>query len=255
MIPNKFHFIYLTHTKKFKQFSLIHYLCIKSALMVNNPDIINIYINVEPVSEYWEKTKKLEKINIVFIEPPTEIFGIPISEPAHQSDVIRLQALIETGGIYIDTDSICVKPYTPLLNNEFVLGQQGIDGIEGLCPAAILSEKNSRFAKEWLSGFSKSFRGGKPGSPDWCTHSVMYPSMLSKSMPNEITILPYDSFFYPLYHQNGLKMLFEQDLEFPNAYSHHLWETVSGKDYLGKITEEYIKNVDTTYNKIARKIL
>ena len=256
MIPNKFHFVYLTTKDNihpmYQEFHLMHYLCIKSAMVVNLPDEINVYCNQEPRGEWWDKIK--DDVNIVFVEPPTEIFDIPKTELAHMSDVIRLQALLEDGGIYIDMDTICVRPYTDLLNNKFVMGEQGVNGSEGLCPAVIMSEKDSKFGEQWLYGFKDTFKGGPPGSDGWCTHSVFYPAFLSKEIPQHIHVEPRSSFFYPTYHQISLKDMFETVTSFDKAYSHHLWETCSMK-WIENITVDDIKSQDTTFNLIARKLL
>ena len=170
------------------------------------------------------------------------------------SDVIRLQVLMEYGGIYTDMDTISVKPYTNLLNNDFVLGEQGVGGSEGLCPAVIMSEKDSVFSRHWLYGFKDSFKGGAPGTDGWCVHSVNYPLHLSKQIPGHIHIEPNTSFFHPTYHQPSLQDMFEKVVNFDKAYSHHLWETASMK-WIENITVKEIKNNDTTFNLIARKYL
>ena len=48
--------------------------------------------------------------------------------------------------------------------------------------------------------------------------------------------------------------MFENIVEFSDAYSHHLWETCS-MEWLENITVDEIKNNDTTFNLIARKLL
>ena len=256
MIPNKFHYVYLTHDGNkhpmYQEFHLVHYLCIKSAMEVNNPTEVNVYCNQEPKGSWWKEIR--DSVNVIMIEPPTEIFGLPITELAHMSDVIRLQVLLEEGGIYTDMDTISVRPYGKLLNNKFVLGEQGVNGIEGLCPAVIMSEKDSEFGKKWLYGFKDTFKGGPPGSDGWCTHSVYYPLNLAKSIPEHIHIEPHTSFFHPTYHQPSLKEMFDNVVSFDNAYSHHLWETASMK-WIENITVKEIKNNDTTFNLLARKYL
>ena len=256
MIPNIFQYVYLTHDGNthpmYQSFHLIHYLCIKSAIEVNQPEAVNFYCNQEPKGEWWKEIR--DSLNVVMIEPPTEIFGKPITELAHMSDVIRLQVLIEEGGIYTDMDTICIKPYSDLLNNSFVMGEQGIDGDEGLCPAVILSEPNSKFGSSWLAGFKNSFLGGAPGSDGWCTHSVYYPWRLARVIPDAIHIEPFTSFFYPSYHQEQLKQMFEKMVDLPHAYSHHLWETCS-MEWIENITVDEIRNNDTTFNLIARDLL
>jgi len=250
MVPNILHYIHLSNEGR--EWKFYHYLSVKSAYIRSGVDKIFIWVDNEPSGEWWEKTKPLVETNL--ITPPTEIFGIPITQPAHKSDVLRLQILLEYGGIYVDTDTIFVKSYESLLNNKFVLGQQGLKGIEGLCPAVMLSEPRSTFGQHWLAGFKDSFKGGPPGSNTWCTHSVIYPGWLSKQIPDEITILNHEAFFWPLYHQNHIEAMFVQNLTFPNAYSHHLWES-SGKKYLDELTEDIIFMKNTTFTNLVKDLI
>ena len=250
MIPNYLHYIHLSEGGR--TWKIHHYLSVKSAYIRSGVDKIFIWVDKEPEGEWWNKTKDLVQLEL--IESPTEIFGKSITQQAHKSDVIRLQVLLEYGGIYVDTDTIFVKSFKPLLNNKFVLGQQNINGSEGLCPAVILSEKNSIFAQNWLAGFKDSFGGGPPGSNTWCTHSVQYPLWLSKQIPNEVTILDHESFFWPLYHQPHIEMMFEQNHKFKNAYSHHLWES-SGKKYLDTLTKGIILTHNTTFTNLVKDLI
>jgi len=250
MIPNNLHYVHLSNNGR--PWKLHHYLSVKSAHVRSNVEKIYIWIDQEPIGEWWEKTKPL--VECIFVEAPTEIFGIPITQLAHKSDVLRLQILLEHGGIYVDTDTIFVKEFTSLLHNKFVLGQQAPNGAEGLCPAVILSQPNSMFAQHWLAGFKDHFRGGAPGSDTWCTHSVHYPLWLSKQIPNEITILDHEAFFWPLYHQDHIEAMFKQLHSFPNAYSHHLWES-SGKKYLDNLTENDVLFGNTTFSNLVKDLL
>ena len=247
-IPNIVHFVYI----KERPWKLHHYLAVKSALVKAKADSVKVWLDEEPDGEWWDKTKPLVTVNKV--KAPTEIFGKPITQPAHKSDVIRLQVLIQEGGIYADTDVIFVKPFTDLLNNDFVMGHQGVGGCEGLCPATMLGVKNSTFAKTWLAGFKDTFGGGPPGSPTWCTHSVNLPAYLANIMQENITLADHEAFFLPLYHQDHIEMLFEKDINFPNAYSHHLWES-SGKKYLDEMTIEKIKNENTTFTRLVKDLI
>jgi hypothetical protein len=250
MIPNQLHYVHLSQGGR--QWKLHHYLSVKSAYVRSGVKKIYIWVDNEPTGEWWDKTKNL--VQIEKIQPPTEIFGKPITEQAHKSDVLRLQILLEYGGVYVDTDTIFTKSFTPLLDNKFVLGQQNVGGSEGLCPAVILSEPNSIFGKNWLAGFKDSFGGGPPGSDTWCTHSVHYPLWLSQQIPNEITILNHEAFFWPLYHQPHIEMMFDQNHQFNNAYSHHLWES-SGKKYLDTLTIDKINNQNTTFTNLVKELI
>jgi len=249
MIDNKFHFVYI----KERAWKLHHYLSVKSAHQRSGATEIVLWCDELPEGEWWERTKPY--VNIQRVIAPKAIFGKPITQPAHKSDVIRLMVLNEHGGIYADTDVIIVKPFTDLLDNQFVMGQQGVRGAEGLCPATMLGAKGSEFGKKWLAGFKDSFGGGPPGSPTWCTHSVNYPLWLAQQIPQRITILDHLAFFWPLYHQKHVEAIFENK-SFPNdnAYSHHLWES-SGKKYLDNMTIEKIKNGNSLFSSITKDLI
>jgi hypothetical protein len=201
--------------------------------------------------------------------------GQPLYHVAHKADVVRLQELKETGGIYLDLDTISIKPLTDLLNHSFVIGQElkaayvpknwrqhikyklglikeSSKNAAGLCNAVLLSEKNSEFVNLWLNEY-KTFRS-KGRDKYWNEHSVLVPERLAATHPEKITQLSPYAFHYPLYDKAGLKLMFEEVTEFPEAYLHHLWESFSW-DYLSKLTEEKIKTENTTYNLIARKYL
>ena len=252
MIPNIFHFCYgLAEDFGGKPFSLVHFLAVKSALEVNRPDEIFFYYKYEPKGEWWDKTKKI--VTMVKVIPPDMIFGNELVHVAHKADILRLNILIEKGGIYLDLDTISKKSFAPLLDNKFVIGKQGKWRKMGLCNAVMMSEMNSGFAKIWLNEY-KNFRS-KGKDKYWAEHSVSVPLKLSKYHPNLLHIENYDSFHFPLYYSFSLKKLFVENNNYPNAYCHHLWEGGSWEKYLKNLTVENIFKYDTTYNVIARKFL
>jgi hypothetical protein len=251
MIPNQFHFVFgLKEDFGGKPFNILHYLAIKSAYDLNKPDAMYFYYMYEPSGEYWDKSKPY--LTLVQVESPTEIFGNPLTHVAHKADIIRLQALYENGGIYMDLDTICVKSFEPLLKEKTVLGIQGHrtspTTAYGLCNAIILAEKESEFIGYWLSQYTDF------NSAYWDSHSVQLPLYLSQTTDLPITTLPYNAFHYPLYTPEGVDDLFKHNKEYPEAYAHHLWESNSWS-YIQLLTEDYIKTTDTTYNKIARQFI
>jgi hypothetical protein len=166
----------------------------------------------------------------------------------------------------MDIDTICIKPFTPLLNNVFIMGDQispDYQSIQGLCNAVMLSEPNNEFVNRWYSTYNQ-FRstplseavniGGGDNYEYWDEHSVYVPKYLSEQYRNKLHIENYKSFHYPIWDDLGLKMLFEEDHTFDEAYCHHLWES-SSWDYLKELTVDKIKNIDTTYNRIARRFI
>lgn len=279
MIPNIFHFVFgIERNLDAKPFSLAHYIAIKSAAMVNDPTAILFHHQYEPEGEWWEKVKPLLTLNKV--EAPSAFMGRPIYHPAHKADVIRLLALRETGGIYLDMDTICVKPLTGLLSEKFVIGKELnlpytpknsrqriklavkkklglvkklLSPEDNLCNAVLMSEKNSAFINLWISEYS-SFRS-RGRDKYWNEHSGRVPRRLAALHPELVSLQSPYTFHYPLYNETGMKSMFEEVTEFPESYLHHLWESFSWEPYLKNLTVKEIFEKDTTYNLIARRFL
>tara|TARA_B100001559_G_scaffold318526_1_gene325876 strand:+ start:3091 stop:3888 length:798 start_codon:yes stop_codon:yes gene_type:complete len=265
MIPNIFHFIFgLSKDFGGKPFNLPHYLALKSAIEVNTPDKVYFYYQHLPETKWFKKIQ--DKLELVKVDPPTEIFSNPLYHVAHKADIIRLEALKDKGGIYMDIDTICVKPFTPLLNNKFVIGQQispNYKQIQGLCNAVIMSTPDSEFLNIWYNSYS-TFRakplsdnlnkGGGGNYAYWDEHSVYLPKYLSSQYPDKLHIENFKSFHFPIWDKIGMKMLFEEEHDLKEAYCHHLWESAAW-EHLNNLTIEDIKTKDTTYNKIARRFL
>ena len=257
-IPNIIHFVY-GFKEQVEEFDLYKYLAIKSAYDINKPDKIYFYYFHEPYGYWWYKIKPY--LTLEYINPPTEIYGNNIYHYAHKADIIRLQKLIEHGGIYLDIDTICLKSFSDLLNYDFLMGiQTNSDDtkVYGLCNATILSKKNAPFAVKWLESY-KTFRS-KGRDEYWDEHSVLMPYELSKTYSNEIKILNSNAFFYPLWYEIN-DILFNENIKIDeykkiikNNYCIHLWDTYSN-NYLKSLTEDIIFTKNTIYNIFCRKFL
>lgn len=277
MIPNIFHFVFgMAANFGGRPFSLSHYLAIKSAIEVNKPDTVFFHYEFEPAGNWWEKAKPLLTLNKIIA--PETILGRPLYHVAHKADVVRLWVLKEMGGVYLDLDTICVKPLRELFNHSFVIGQELRPGyipknrrqkikfavrtfffgkeqskINGLCNAVLLAEKDSAFVNLWLDSYN-SFRS-KGRDKYWNEHSVFVPIKLAAAHPGIVTLQGPYAFHYPLYDKPGLESMFEKVTPFPAAYVHHLWESFSWKNYLNRLTVNEIFIKDSTYNIIARRFL
>ncbi|MCY2994491.1 MAG: glycosyltransferase, partial [Planctomycetota bacterium] len=146
-IPNIFHFCFGFQPDA--KFGFLEYLAIKSAYELNRPERIYLHYQHECSGEWWQKARELVTLNR--IEAPSEIYGRPLKHFAHRADVVRLRALLEQGGIYLDIDTLCVRPFTELRTQACVLGKQG--RWYGLCNAVILSEPQGVFLSAWLDSF------------------------------------------------------------------------------------------------------
>jgi hypothetical protein len=231
-----------------KPFSLIHYVGVASAIRHIKPDEVRFYYEHEPQGPWWQLAKPL--VTPIRIEAPREIFGRPVTHPAHRAGVVRLQKLIEHGGIYLDADVVVHRSFDGLLNNSAVLGREGFDGTSA-ADAIILAEPQAPFLKRWLDEY-RSFRGDEG---HWSEHAVQVPAQLAKQFPDEITMLEPTAFFYPLWTPEHIEWIFGSDKPIPSeetAYCNHLWESLAWRKYLDHLTPGRVRRESTNFHRWAR---
>ncbi|ACB93746.1 glycosyltransferase [Beijerinckia indica] len=251
-LPKLIHFVFgMQPDLGDKPFGFVHYMAIKSAHDLHPECRLIFWYAYEPCSAYWDAVKDL--VEPAHIYAPEMIFGRPIRHYAHKADVVRMAVLCRYGGIYLDLDTICVRPLTPLFRGKPVMGQELAGShadrpIQGLCNAVMIAPPNSLFFKTWWEAY-RSF-----DDSEWNRHSVLLPYVIAQTMPDDITILPPSAFFEPTWDEAGLKTLFHADQRFPDAYCHHLWESRSWTD-ISRFNEDSIRSEETTYNHIARRYI
>lgn len=271
-IPNEFHFVFGLK-KQTEPFHLCYYLCLESCRQINQPDKITFYYHHEPYGKYWELIK--ERLVLVRIDPCAFISNFRYGfknrackqySYAHHSDFIRLQVLIEHGGVYADMDTLFVNKIPPhLYSKPFVLGRE--DDLvckktkqlqPSLCNAFIMSKKQSAFAVLWLERMESAFDGA------WSNHSTLLPQRLSVEHPDAIHIEPSLTFYKYMWTPEGVHELLQGcGTDLTGVVSMHLWSHLWWSEkrtdfsdfHAGMLTEDHIRNVDTTYNLAARRFL
>ena len=244
-IPRLFHFITgLDSNFGGKAFSFVHALAILSALHVNEGFVARVYYEYEPQGPYWDLAK--QHVTRVPIVAPREFCGQPVEHFANRADICRLQILLEHGGIYLDIDTICQKPFAPLLDGSVVMGlEKTTDGTTiGLCNATIIAPAKAAFLKLWLDSYN-DFK-------IWNRFAVQLPMRLAKDHPDLVRIEPNTAFFWPSWDYRGIAALFLEDNSYPEAYSFHLWESKSW-EHIKHLDADSVKAIDTTYNRVARR--
>lgn len=151
---------------------------------------------------------------------------------AEKSDILRFEILYQYGGVYADTDAICLKPLDSLINsglNFFACFEENKIKLLGrplIGSAVIVSAKHHPILHRCIEySFAKSEQ------PELKQHIRSGPGPLSKACyevleagEEDILILPC-SYFYPLPWNKRL-LNFEQILENirPESFAVHLWE-------------------------------
>jgi hypothetical protein len=243
-IPNTYHLIFGLMPDG-KPFSFVHYLSIVSCYKVNRPDVINCYYEYEPSGIWWERATPY--LNLVRIRSPTHIHGVPLIHYAHRADVLRLEILLEHGGIYHDVDVLCIRPFEPLRQFEVVLGEEcGA----GLCNAVILARPGAPFLARWLARY-ETFDNAQ-----WNYHSVQVPRQLADEAPELVHVLDYKKFFWPMYWQEDLRRFFlERDSSYcAESYCVHLWESFTWP-HLRDLTPMHVWLLDSEFCRLASRCL
>lgn len=118
---------------------------------------------------WWDEVVRLPGFEVLEIPDFDEVFGNPVHDISHKADVIRMRALREHGGVYIDTDVLVLRDFKELMTGreEMVLGVEQAHGsmvrpveVEGLCNAVIVAKKGASFLERWWQTY-RQFNGGK----------------------------------------------------------------------------------------------
>ena len=232
-----------------KQLGLSHYACIRSAITRLQPDRVMLYYDNKPSGPWWPKIR--EMVQPIRIEAPTMIFGNAITRPAHAADVVRLQKLIESGGIYLDLDMFIHRSFDRLLDFSAVLGREAD---AKLCNAVILAEPNAPFLRRWLDLY-RDFRGSDPAY--WNEHSVLRPAELARSHPEEVETLAQKAFYTPTFHWRELNRIFVSDAEIvgPETLATHLWEAASWDRFLALLTPGKVRRDSSNFGRWVTPLL
>jgi FkbM family methyltransferase len=121
-----------------------------------------------------------------------------------------------------------------------------------------MSTAGADFGRHWLEGMAAEFDG------TWSNHSTLFPQRLATQFPALIHVEPQRSFYHFSPTSRGLAALLEDCQPIPDGvYSMHLWAHLWWEEHrvdftlfhAGLLTEEFIRQVDTTYNCAARPFL
>jgi mannosyltransferase OCH1-like enzyme len=221
-------------------------VCFLSAYYVLKPNKIIIwYSKYRPNGKWWEYIQKnitdfddvvdwREKVD------PDSIFGRAIYVPEHKSDIIRLQVLLENGGIYLDLDVLVLRPFDALLPYDTTMG---LENEYGLCNGIIISKRNSTFLRLWWEEY-KTFN-----DQQWSVHSVLLPFILAKAYPWMIHVEA-KTLNRPNWYE--LNYLYgSEKYNWRKNFAIHLWF----RKYDVEHDLDSIKKVDSTFGEIFRYIL
>lgn len=245
---------------QFVSFNLMDYLVIRSAYFRLEPDEIYLHLSKPPLDPcpYWHLIHPMIA-KVVLFESITEIFGHKVSGAAHVSDIKRLQVLQQYGGMYMDIDSLSLRPFPEKYWNPpsgLMMGTQNKKQSK-IGVGVIVARPDSPFLRRWLQSY-KSFDDTK-----WDQHTVVMAGKLARKYPSEIDIAPMHSFYYPSWVKKSFHLLWAQrpmdqiDLyDFQSSYAPHFWGTIArNAGYIQRLTPDTIVDENSGINQILRPLL
>jgi mannosyltransferase OCH1-like enzyme len=142
-----------------------------------------------------------------------------------RSDVLRFEILRLYGGIYVDTDMECLKPFDEFLNLDFFTGYE--DDVQTACPSLIGSVPNYSLITE-VSRISvdnaKNLGHEKSNkAPNNITGVLPFSNTVKKFIKNTNISVFDKNYFYPVSYTNREKL----SIDTPLSYAKHYW---SGMD-------------------------
>ncbi len=218
-IPSIVHFVFALAPQSVP-FSFVHYVAVLSAHLINRPAVILLHYHFPIYGPWFERLQEdVPQLHHMWTELPTVVGNKALKKTAHRADVVRLQALLEFGGTYLDIDTICVRPFGTLLEaTTTVLAREG----RALCNAVMLAPVNAEFLRIWRDAYAAAF------NPEgWNEASVQLPARLAVRHPDSVTVLPESTFFLPSWTEVH-KIFVDVTPQIPTELvTLHLWESCS----------------------------
>jgi hypothetical protein len=252
MIPKVIHYFFgLREDFCGKPFTDFHYLNILSAWKLNPDYKIKVYYYYEP--DCWQFKALYTFCEVIKLDSlPNTINGKSIKWGEHVCGYLRVNKLLEEGGIYLDTDVVCIKPFDDLLDFDCIMGLEYASKLTwGLCDATILASKGSKFMSLWKDNYDNYY-----DQDSWNTDAVVVPYELAVRNPKTIRMVPPDFFFKYPWDNFGFTMIFKAISPLDYAYTMHLYESRPGHyRELCKYTVESVPTMKSTLAYIYRKVI
>lgn len=175
MIPNIIHYIYGLNNEQ-EYFPLMYYISIISSIKFLNPEQIFFWYSNEPIGKWWDLTKQIViPVPIPFPDYAYDNDGYRkyINNYKSRCDLIKLEALLKYGGIYLDLDTLIIKPI-----NVYFASLLAIKQNDSLLSYFIATEPNHTFIQDWQKDYVITY---KPRTSDVARFNL--PAKLIDSYP------------------------------------------------------------------------
>jgi Glycosyltransferase sugar-binding region containing DXD motif len=275
-LPREFHFVFGLRPQT-EPLHLVHWLCLESCRLVQQPHAIHLHCRHLPYGAWWERIAphltlhRLDGAAAGFAparyaeSDEGRFIAAAGFDYAHEADFWRLAILAEHGGVYADMDTLFVARYPDRwFAHDCVLGEEApvVDARgmlrPSLCNAVILARPRAAFLTRWIAEAAESFDG------TWSNHSCQAAARLWGRHAGELHVLPRAAFYRAPATGAGLAALFAQaDDDLRGVHSLHLWAhlwwSTARRDFTafhaGLVTPQWVRTAEVTYARLARRFL
>lgn len=243
VVPRIVHFTWIKDANK--TFRFHHLISLMAAQRFTTPNRIYFWHDELPDGKYWNEALRVIKcMYLVHRERITQIWGQPLFLPVHVSDVMRLEALMEYGGMFFDLDAIVVNNVDPLLKYDVTMGHA----------AWYILANGILFSKPWADFLMVWYETYSNFKQDYQTNSNIIPNVISMRIPNLIHV-ENNTLCRPNYGERSY--LFQEGVLWDwrrKNYVVHLYMRAYEAEGYPALSPENIKFINNTVSEIARYI-
>ena len=210
--------------------------------------------SVESGHFWWNRLQNHPRVTFREIQEVYTVFGHPLTSHAHRADIIRLEVLLEFGGVYLDTDVLALRTIHHLLATPGRIAM-AVERPAGLINAMIISPApNADFLARWY----RMYRQG-PGC--WNCVSIVWAPRLAFAHPCDATVLPTRALLVKgQYSPQGHARVFDQhDYDFSEMFAVHLFNNAGGARFKSVVPDELLQDapdrLNNTYANMLRHAL
>lgn len=237
-VPNIVHYVNFGSL----DFAFLNYMSFRSVNTFVKPWMILVHADILPHGFWWRQAlKEIPNIYHVYHKRPTHIQGKMIRWVQHASDILRLQVVLDIGGIYFDTDILALKSFDKFRAFSATMGAETSRAVNN---GLIVSEQHSPF----ICLLQQSYYNYH--SNEWSTNGPLGASKLQKAFPNLLHLEPVKTFHHPTFFAR--RQLVEGHVDWSGNYAMHIWK--GGISHMIPSGPEHIYDMDNTLGEVMRYI-
>ncbi|RDA89136.1 hypothetical protein CP532_2198 [Ophiocordyceps camponoti-leonardi (nom. inval.)] len=189
-IPDRAHFVYVVEKEEADLvFSFSQALSVFAARYHWHPREIFLHTNVaersivrarQGLAGKWSRMiLNVPEMTVVKVQLPMKAAnGVPIRHMEHKSDFVRVQAVRDFGGVYLDFDAHVLRDIRPLLRMGFrAVGGRQVDGL--VISGTFMASKGAKLVSRWYDEMHRVYDGA------WITHSNKLITSIGQGLVSE----------------------------------------------------------------------